>query len=111
MNVIEKILARASGRDSVAPGDVVVAKLHHMVLHDLSANFVARVFQEELPGEALADPSRIIIVFDHNFSPATEQAAQALVKQGYLLAEDVASTVDRARRHWDYAMATKGSSQ
>ena len=49
-----------------------------MVLHDLSSNFVARVFGEELPGEAIADPSRIIIVFDHNFSPATEQAAQAL---------------------------------
>jgi len=79
MNMIEKILARASGRDRVAPGDVVVAKVDRMVLHDLSSNFVARVFEEELRGEPIADPSRIIFVFDHNFSPATEQAAQALV--------------------------------
>jgi 3-isopropylmalate/(R)-2-methylmalate dehydratase large subunit len=80
MNLIEKILARAGGRDRVAPGDVVVAKVDHMVLHDLSSNFVSRVFDEELPGEPIADPSRIIIVFDHNFSPATEQAAQALLR-------------------------------
>jgi 3-isopropylmalate/(R)-2-methylmalate dehydratase large subunit len=79
MNMIEKILARASGRDRVAPGDVVVAKVDRMVLHDLSSNFVSRVFEEELRGEPIADPSRIIFVFDHNFSPATEQAAQALV--------------------------------
>ena len=79
MNMIEKILARASGRDRVAPGDVVVAKVDRMVLHDLSSNFVSRVFEEELRGEPIADPSRIVFVFDHNFSPATEQAAQALV--------------------------------
>ena len=79
MNMIEKILARASGRDRVAPGDVVVAKVDRMVLHDLSSNFVSRVFEEELRGEPIADPNRIIFVFDHNFSPATEQAAQALV--------------------------------
>src|SRR3970282_743189 len=78
MNMIEKILARASGRDRVAPGDVVVAKGDRMVLHDLSSNFVSRVFEEELRGEPIADPSRIVFVFDHNFSPATEQAAQAL---------------------------------
>jgi len=78
MNLIEKILAGASGRERVAPGDVVVARVDHMVLHDLSSNFVSRVFEEELKGEPIADPSRIIIVFDHNFSPATEQAAQAL---------------------------------
>lgn len=79
MNMIEKILARASGRDRVAPGDVVVAKVDRMVLHDLSSNFVSRVFEEELRGEPIADPDRIVFVFDHNFSPATEQAAQALV--------------------------------
>lgn len=78
MNMIEKILARACGRDRVAPGDVVVAKVDRMVLHDLSSNFVSQVFEEELPGASVADPSRIIIVFDHSFSPATEQAAQAL---------------------------------
>src|SRR5262245_60124858 len=78
MNMIEKILARSSGRDRVRPGEVVVAKVDLMVMHDLSANFVMRVFREELGGGAIQDPSRIAFVFDHNFSPATREAAQTL---------------------------------
>ena len=78
MNMIEKILARASGRDRVAPGEVVVANVDLMVMHDLSANFVTRVFREELGGGAIHDPSRIAFVFDHNFSAPTEEGAERL---------------------------------
>src|SRR5437867_10196970 len=78
MNLIEKILAKASGRREVAPGEVVVAKVDLMVMHDLSANFVTRVFREELEGGTIFDPDRIAFVFDHNFSPATREAAQTL---------------------------------
>src|SRR5213075_803107 len=80
MNMIEKILAKASGRKEVAPGEVVVANVNLMVMHDLSANFVMRVFREELGGGTILDPSRIAFVFDHNFSPATEEAARTLHK-------------------------------
>src|SRR5688500_6545688 len=38
-------------------------------------------------------------------------AADALVKQRYLLAEDVADVVDRASRHWDYAAQTPAATQ
>ena len=78
MNMVEKILARASGRKEVAPGEVVIAKVDLMVMHDLSANFVMRVFREELSGGTILDPSRIAFVFDHNFSPATREAATTL---------------------------------
>jgi 3-isopropylmalate/(R)-2-methylmalate dehydratase large subunit len=78
MNMIEKILAKASGKKEVAPGEVVIANVNLMVMHDLSANFVARVFREELGGGSVLDPSRIAFVFDHNFSPATEEAARTL---------------------------------
>src|SRR5262245_2582243 len=78
MNMIEKILAKASGRREVAPGEVVIARVDLMVMHDLSANFVTRVFTEELGGGTILDPSRIAFVFDHNFSPATEEAARTL---------------------------------
>jgi homoaconitate hydratase family protein len=80
MNAIEKILARASGRKAVAPGEVVIANVDLMVMHDLSANFVMRVFREELGDGTIPDPSRIAFVFDHNFSPATEEAARTLHK-------------------------------
>jgi 3-isopropylmalate/(R)-2-methylmalate dehydratase large subunit len=78
MNMIEKILAKASGKRKVVPGEVVVAKVNLMIMHDLSANFVMKVFENEMAGELIEDPSKIAFVFDHNFSPATEQAAEAL---------------------------------
>ena len=78
MNMIEKILAKASGRKDVSPGEVVIAKVDRMVMHDLSANFVTRVFREELGGGTIVDPSRIAFVFDHNFSAATREAAEKL---------------------------------
>jgi len=78
MNMIEKILARASSRESVRPGQVVVANVDLMVMHDLSANFVTRVFTEEIEDGRIDDASRIMFVFDHNFSAPTEEAAERL---------------------------------
>jgi 3-isopropylmalate/(R)-2-methylmalate dehydratase large subunit len=78
MNVIEKVLAKASGKKEVRPGDVVVANVDLMVMHDLSSNFVMKVFENEMENAKIADPSRITFVFDHNFAPATQQAAEAL---------------------------------
>jgi 3-isopropylmalate/(R)-2-methylmalate dehydratase large subunit len=78
MNMIEKILARAGGRKEVSPGEVVVVKVDLMVMHDLSANFVTRVFREELGGGSILDASRIAFVFDHTFSPPTREAAEKL---------------------------------
>src|SRR5262245_12242430 len=87
MNMIEKILAKAGGKREVTPGEVVVAKVDLMVMHDLSANFVTRVFREELGGGTILDPSRIVFVFDHNFSAATREAAQTLFEVRRFAAE------------------------
>src|SRR5437588_5230618 len=78
MNMVEKILAKASGHREVRPGDVVVANVDLMVMHDLSANFVMKVFENEMQNSRIADPSRIAFLFDHNFAPATLLAAEAL---------------------------------
>jgi homoaconitate hydratase family protein len=78
MNMIEKILAKASGKKAVAPGEVVVAKVDLMVMHDLSSNFVMKVFENEMEAASISDPSRIAFVFDHVFSAPTQQAAEAL---------------------------------
>jgi 3-isopropylmalate/(R)-2-methylmalate dehydratase large subunit len=78
MNSIEKILASKSGHGSVAAGDVVVCDVDLMVMHDLSANFVMKVFENEMKGATIADPSKIVFAFDHNFAPATLEAAEAL---------------------------------
>jgi 3-isopropylmalate/(R)-2-methylmalate dehydratase large subunit len=87
MNMIEKILAKASGKEEVSPGEVVIADVNLMVMHDLSANFVMRVFREEIGGGSILDPARIAFVFDHNFSPATEEAAKTLHRVRQFAAE------------------------
>src|SRR5690606_31198936 len=78
MNMVEKILARKSGRKGVTPGDVVLADVDLMCMHDLSANFVMKVFENEMDGASIADPSKLVFAFDHNFAPATREAAEAL---------------------------------
>src|SRR5262245_35422477 len=88
MNMIEKILANASDRKEVAPRQVVVARVDLMVMHDLSANFVTRVFREELEGGTILDASRIAFVLDHNFSPATREAAEKLFEVRRFAAEN-----------------------
>jgi homoaconitate hydratase family protein len=78
MNMIEKILAKGAGKKEVSAGDVVVAKVDLMVMHDLSSNFVMRVFENEMENASIRDPGRIAFVFDHNFAPANQQAAETL---------------------------------
>jgi 3-isopropylmalate/(R)-2-methylmalate dehydratase large subunit len=78
MNSIEKILAKKSGKTAVEAGEVVVCSVDLMVMHDLSANFVMKVFENEMEGATIKDPSRIVFAFDHNFAPATRDAAEAL---------------------------------
>ncbi|WP_396657703.1 aconitase family protein [Microbacterium sp.] len=75
--MVEKILARASGRESVSPGDVVVADVDRLVMHDLSAYLTSKVYDNRIGGE-LPHPERVVTVFDHHFSPPTEHQADVL---------------------------------
>ena len=75
MNMIEKILARASKRKEVKPGDVVVAEVDCALLHDLSGRSCRQVFEEKVGG-SLAHPERIFYIHDHVFSPPTEDKAE-----------------------------------
>ena len=78
MTITEKILARASGKDRVSPGDVVFAKVDKVMLHDVSGPGVMTVFKElEKKGrkiEKIWDPSRVWVAEDH-FVPAVDKLA------------------------------------
>jgi len=78
MNVVEKILASRSGKAKVEPDEVVITGVDVMLMHDLSANFVMKVFENEMQGARIANPDKLVFAFDHNFSPATREAAEAL---------------------------------
>jgi 3-isopropylmalate/(R)-2-methylmalate dehydratase large subunit len=77
VTLVERILARASGRPSVEPGDIVVAEVDRLIMHDLSGYLTSRVFDEKV-GLPVAHPERVVIVFDHIFSPARERDAEVL---------------------------------
>ena len=70
--IIEKILARASGQKHVKPGEIVVVNVDTAVLLDTS--FSQHVWREVLK---LADPAKIVVVFDHKVPPPTRVAAAA----------------------------------
>ncbi|MFB9836566.1 3-isopropylmalate dehydratase large subunit [Actinoallomurus acaciae] len=77
MNLVEKILARASGRPQVRPGEIVIAKVDRLIMHDLSGYLTSGVFEEQVGGK-IPDPERVVMVFDHHFSPPTERQAAVL---------------------------------
>ncbi|MER5671881.1 aconitase/3-isopropylmalate dehydratase large subunit family protein [Pseudonocardia alni] len=58
MTMVEKILARASGRETVTAGDTVVARVDMNVLIDL-------MFTQWPHPLAIADPDRTAVVLDH----------------------------------------------
>ena len=76
MTAIEKILARASGRDKVSPGDLVVVRIDTTVLFD--NNFDPHIWREVLKVD---DPEKIVVVFDHRV-PAKDIASATAHKIG-----------------------------
>lgn len=84
MNITEKILARASGKDKLIPGDVVFAKVDKVMMHDVSGPGVIKVFEklkkQGINVDSLWDPSRVWVAEDH-FVPSAEKAsAENIVK-------------------------------
>ena len=76
MTITEKILARAAGKDSVAPGDVVFAKVDKLMMHDVSGPGVIKVLEEwKKRGtnlERIWDSSKVWVTEDH-FVPASDK--------------------------------------
>lgn len=73
MTLAEKILARAAGRESVKPGEVVTAKIDVAMSHE-NADVVLRAFREIGVGKVW-DPERIVILFDHRVPAESEKTA------------------------------------
>ncbi len=78
MTVVEKILARASGRASVRPGEVVEPAVDLAMSHE-NAALVINQFGEVFQGTGLPpkpwDPAKIAIVFDHRVPAESAKTA------------------------------------
>jgi 3-isopropylmalate dehydratase large subunit len=83
MNVVEKILAKASGFKSVKPGDVVEPRVDLAMSHENAALVIDR-FQEIYKGltPRVWDEDKIAIIFDHRVPAESAKTAtnQALIR-------------------------------
>ncbi len=84
MNIVEKILARASGKSSVAPDDVVFADVDKVMMHDVSGPGVLKVFdklkKQGIPVDKLWDPTKVWVAEDHFVPSADKLSAENIVK-------------------------------
>ncbi len=70
MTLAEKIIARASGRDRVRPGEIVTCRVDLAMIHDSSGPRKLQPMLERL-GVGVWDPSKIVLITDH-FVPAVD---------------------------------------
>ena len=77
MTMTEKILARGAGRDSVRPGDLVLAKVDFAMGHDLTIPPAGKIMREQMGAEKIWDPERVAVTQDH-FQPAKDAASATL---------------------------------
>jgi len=84
MNIVEKILARASGKSSVSPDDVIFANVDKVMLHDVSGPGVIKVFDklknQGISVDKLWDPSKVWVAEDHFVPSAEKVSAENIVK-------------------------------
>jgi len=74
LNIFEKILARASGRQEVTPGEIIEANIDMAMIHDLTGPLTVDSFRK-IGAEKVWDPKRIVVIFDHLVPPSTIRAA------------------------------------
>lgn len=77
MTITEKILARASGRASIKPGDGVEVNVDTVLLGELGSERLAGLFDDfrELGVDRVWDPQKVVIMVEHSTPPSSHKAA------------------------------------
>jgi 3-isopropylmalate/(R)-2-methylmalate dehydratase large subunit len=74
----QKLIARASGKNHVAVGDLVTCKVDLAMFHDSSGPRRLKPMLDEL-GAKIWDPSKVVLVMDH-YVPAQDADAKRIVQ-------------------------------
>ena len=82
LTMVEKILARAAGQNTVTPGDIVTVDVGTVVVID--QNFMHNRMREP---KKVFDPDKIVIMLDH-IAPADSPMRASMHKAARLFAED-----------------------
>ncbi len=75
MNITEKILAKASGKNFVSPGEIVDANVDVLMTHDLTGPLAVESFKK-IGAKNVWDNQKIVIVLDHQIPAESVKAAE-----------------------------------
>jgi 3-isopropylmalate/(R)-2-methylmalate dehydratase large subunit len=106
MNITEKIIARASNRHSVSPGDVVFANVDKLMIHDVSGPGVIKVFEEwakkGIQLDKVWNADKIWIAEDH-FVPSADRISAENISRLTRWAEKFG-----IKKHFKYGLGQYG---
>ena len=79
MTIVEKILARASGKKKTSPGEYVTAKIDMAMMPEMFRLLQTVLSRAGIREETLKlwDPERFVVVIDHRVPPAVLANAES----------------------------------
>jgi 3-isopropylmalate/(R)-2-methylmalate dehydratase large subunit len=75
MNITEKILARASGKKAVHPGEIVDANVDMVMTHDLTGPLAVEAFKK-IGTPKVWDHKKVVVILDHQVPAESVKAAE-----------------------------------
>jgi homoaconitate hydratase family protein len=75
MNISEKILARATGKEEVSPGEILDVKVDMIMVHDLTGPLAVESFRK-IGTQQVWDNRKIVVILDHQVPANSIKAAE-----------------------------------
>jgi len=75
MNITEKILAKASGKTTVQPGEIVDANVDMVMIHDLTGPLAVEAFKK-IGTEKVWNNQKVVVILDHQIPAESIKAAE-----------------------------------
>jgi len=76
MTIGEKILARASGKATVNPGEIITAKVDYCMSNDGTTHLNIDIFEKKLKADKVFDPDKVVFIVDHNIPAESPKSAE-----------------------------------
>ena len=73
MNLVEKYLAKAAGKDAVSPGMDLSCRVSYVAAHDVTAPIAIKMFRQ-IGVKKVFDPDRVALIVDHIYPASSEKA-------------------------------------
>jgi 3-isopropylmalate/(R)-2-methylmalate dehydratase large subunit len=80
MTIGEKILARASGKESVKPGEIITANVDLCMTNDATTHISIDIFEKQLKEKKIFNTDRVVFVIDHNVPSESVKTAEVQKK-------------------------------